>query len=111
MSVAKCTVLVALCALLCCALAPHVQAASGTQGGVSWQWRFLDATPSSNNGGAAFPHQLGVADRDQRDRSGDRFVPAIRYAHCAVALHERMIITHGSLEALSIRDARHAASK
>ena len=64
----------------------------GDGGAGRWSWSYLDATPAD----AAFPFRLGVADRDQRDRHGGRFVPAIRYAHGAVALGDEMIITHGS---------------
>lgn len=65
---------------------------SGDGGSGRWSWSYLDATPAD----AAFPFRLGVADRDQRDRHGGRFVPAIRYAHGAVAIGDEMIITHGS---------------
>lgn len=64
----------------------------GDGGAGRWSWSYLDATPAD----ASFPFRLGVADRDQRDRHGGRFVPAIRYAHGAVALGDEMIITHGS---------------
>lgn len=59
----------------------------------SWRWSYLDATPSAP--GLTYPFKLGVGDREQRDRNGERYVPAIRYAHSAVQFEYTMIITHG----------------
>lgn len=102
--------------------AASAEAAAGeasSAGAGRWSWSYLDPTPSAatiasvagSRGEAveAFPFQYGVADRDPRDREGSRFIPAIRYAHVAVATQTEMIVSHGSVQ-LEIDRSWHCAS-
>lgn len=79
---------------------------STTQG--RWSWSYLDPTPvqltpSSSSSHVQpqpqahpdFPFTYGVSDRDTRDKAGERFIPAIRYAHATVVSEESLFITHG----------------
>ena len=75
-------------------LGTDVPGARGSVSGIGgWSWTYLDPTPRDSS--IPFPFELGVADRDQRDQRGERFVPAIRYAHVAVQTKDAMIISHG----------------
>jgi hypothetical protein len=72
-----------------------VKGASGSishsGGDGQWSWNFLSITSPTDAG----PFSYGVADRDPRDKEGERGVPARRYAHSSVMRGNEMIITHG----------------
>lgn len=60
-----------------------------------WRWTYLDPTPVLSAEDTPFPYRYGVADRDDRDRDGGRFIPALRYAHVSVATDRALIVSHG----------------
>ena len=67
-----------------------------------WQWSYLDPTPALTSSDVdSFPYHYGVAEWDARDRDGGRFIPALRYAHVAVASDRALLVSHGYHYALS----------